>query len=557
MPWRGPEYPGELPTLGWYALDWIADNLIVPDGPTSGDPLTLTPEQAQFVLDFYTINPRFDGRAVVGRALVNGRRVRRALLSRPKGWGKSPLLAALSLFEALGDVVPDGWDEDGEPIGRPWSSLGFKVNVQIVAVSEDQTGNTWEPLLAMARGGPVLDNYAIEPLETFVNVPRGRIEYVTSSADSREGFRPVFAVMDQTESWRKTNGGLTLAATIRRNIAKVNGATLETPNAFIPGEGSVAQKSYEAWQLQQARKSQSSAGGILLDHREAPPETDPEDRASMLKGLAVAYGDSADVNGGWVTLERILEDFWDPAVERQDARRFFLNQITHAIDSWLAGPEWRACKAISPTAPPLVIASTDAITLGFDGSRKRTHSVTDATALIGCRVSDGHLFEIAVWQPDKGQEVDTALVDATVRDTFRRFNVVGMYADPAKWESFVAAWEADLGGKLKLKATREHPITWWMTGGRSTLIVRATAAFEQAVLARELSHDGTPTLTAHVLNARRRTTAQGTQIAKEHPESPNKIDAAVAGILAYQARLDALGAGIGNRKKPKAPKRIR
>jgi hypothetical protein len=281
----------------------------------------------------------------------------------------------------------------------------------------------------------------------------------------------------------------------------------------------------------------------------------------MLKGLAIAYGDSADVNGGWVNLERILEDFWDPSVERQDARRFFLNQITHAIDSWLSGPEWRACQAKyvdeDGHPAPVPIAATDAITLGFDGSRKRTHSVTDATALIGCRVSDGHLFEVAVWQPDKGEEVNTALVDATVRETFRRYNVVGMYADPAKWESYVAAWEADLGGKLKLKATRDHPITWWMTGGRSTLIVRATAAFEQAVLARELSHDGTPTLTAHVLNARRRTTAQGTQIAKAHPESPNKIDAAVAGILAFQARLDALGAGIGNKRKPKAPKRIR
>jgi hypothetical protein len=73
--------------------------------------------------------------------------------------------------------------------------------VQIVAVSEDQTINTWDPLLEMARNGPVIDAYPIEPMDSFVAMPRGRIEYTTSAALSREGFRPVFAVMDQTESW--------------------------------------------------------------------------------------------------------------------------------------------------------------------------------------------------------------------------------------------------------------------------------------------------------------------------------------------------------------------
>src|SRR5437867_11407075 len=127
MPWRGPEYPGELPTLGYYVLDWLAEYLIVPDGPAAGQPLVLTPEQAQFVLNFYALNPRFEGPAVRGRALVNGRRVRRAVLCRAKGWGKSPILAGVCLVETLGDVVLDGWDADGEPVGPPWASVGFKV----------------------------------------------------------------------------------------------------------------------------------------------------------------------------------------------------------------------------------------------------------------------------------------------------------------------------------------------------------------------------------------------------------------------------------------------
>jgi hypothetical protein len=90
VPWRGPSYEGEVPTLGYDVLDWIHEYLIVPDGPSAGEPLVLTAEQAQFVLNFYRVDPKFRGGAVVGRSLVNARLINRAILSRPKGWGKSP-----------------------------------------------------------------------------------------------------------------------------------------------------------------------------------------------------------------------------------------------------------------------------------------------------------------------------------------------------------------------------------------------------------------------------------------------------------------------------------
>ncbi|GAA1160859.1 hypothetical protein F4556_005193 [Kitasatospora gansuensis] len=542
MPWRGPSYPGELPTLGYQVLGWIGENLIVPDGPAAGDPLYFTDEQAQFVLQLYAINPTFAGPAIRGRALNNGRRIRRGVLSRPKGWGKSPILAALCLAEALAPVVPDGWDADGEPVGREWTSLGFKAKVQLVAVSEDQTANTWDPLLEMARNGPVGDNYDIEPMESFVNVPRGRVEYVTSSGTSREGFRPVFSVMDQTESWTPSNGGRKLAATIRRNLGKVNGCSVETPNAFIPGEGSVAERSFEAWKKQNEGRLKLDEG-LLFDHREASADTDPADEASLLAGLAEAYGGSADAAGGWVNLRRLLAEYWDPDTDPQDARRYYLNQVTHATDSWLSQPEWAAC-----AEPDTVVADGDTIVLGFDGSRRRNRGVTDATALIGCRVSDGHLFEIRVWEQPDGPagvnwQVPVAEVLAEVDAAFARWDVAGMYADPAKWESHLVGWEAKYGKQLRVKSSAPHPIHWWMTGGRALMIVRATQAFHDAVTDGELTHSGASALTRHMLNARRRESRSGIQIGKEHPDSPRKIDAAVASILAWQCRLDAIAKG--------------
>lgn len=260
--------------------------------------MVFTREQAEFILRLYEVDPAFRGPAITGRSMINGRKVRRAVLCRPKGWGKSPVVAGLCLVEAVGDVVMDGWDAAGQPVARPWNSLGFKPKVQIVAVSEDQTANTWEPCLDMARNGPIYDNYDIDPMETFINVPRGRIEAVTSSGTSREGFRPVFSAMDQTESWKPSNGGRKLASTIRRNLAKVNGCSVETPNARVPagpGAESVAEKSLTAYKLQLEGRTRMQSG-ILVDHREAPAETDPADRESLRRGLAYVSKHSPRMN---------------------------------------------------------------------------------------------------------------------------------------------------------------------------------------------------------------------------------------------------------------------
>jgi hypothetical protein len=531
VPWI-PSVPGEVPTLGWEIVDWIEDLLSAPDRGDDED-FVLYPEQVDFVLRFYELDPA-----------TGKRRRRRGVISRPRGWGKSPFLAAIALAEALGPVVPDGWDADGQPVGKPWATVRTPL-VQIAAVSEDQTKNTWTPLLEMC-GPRLLDEYpGLEPLDTFVNLPRGRIEPKTSSARTIKGNRAVFAVLDQTEEWVRSNNGLRLASTMRINAAKIGGSTIESPNAFIPGEGSVAEESASFWEA--IRSGRAKDDGLYYDHREAPPETDLTERTSLLAGLRYAYGDSAQPSGH-VDLDVIAATIWDPATDPQVARADFLNQITHASDAWVTQPEWAARVDVEK-----VVSPKDAITLGFDGSRKRARGVADSTALVACRISDGHTWLIEAWeQPDgpagDGWEVPTTAVDATVRSTMAAYNVVGFYADPAKWESFVAAWEASFGSKLKVKSTVSHPIEWWMTGGRSNLIVRALESFHTAVVSGEMTHDGGHILTRHMLNARRRSTHSGIQIAKEHPDSPRKIDAAVAATLAWEARLDAIAKGVAGTK---------
>jgi hypothetical protein len=52
-----------------------------------------------------------------------------------------------------------------------------------------------------------------------------------------------------------------------------------------------------------------------------------------------------------------------------------------------------------------------------------------------------------------------------------------------------------------------------------------------------------------MLNARRRAFRTGYLLYKAYPDSPDKIDAAYAAVMAWKARLDAVAAGHSKRKR--------
>ena len=334
MPWK-PEFPGERPTLGPHVVEWIEAHLASPDGRDGL--IRLTREQIDFTLRFYELDPE-----------TCTRRRRRAVLSRAQGWGRSPVLAALAVAEAFADVVPDGWDAEGRPVGRPWASER-RVWIQLLAVSESQTMNSWRALQDMILEGPLVSTRGVDVLETFVSLPnRGRIEYTTASAVSKEGNRPVFACLDQTESWTKQNRGLALAAAVRRNLAKTGGTSIESPNSYRPGSGSVSEES--AMYAKEIELGQTVDDGLLWDHREAPETVQLEAGVTdeeLIEGLRYAYGDSsADPRGcvlhdppcppGWVDLRRIVREIRDLATEPEDAGQFYLNRATTPPGSFIS-----------------------------------------------------------------------------------------------------------------------------------------------------------------------------------------------------------------------------
>lgn len=339
MPWRGPEHPDDFPSLGWALLDWLA--AFLPSPRDASSPLLFTDEQALQLVEWFRLDP------------LTGKRVyRRGYSRRSKGWGKSPVEAAKSIAEFAGPVLFDGWSAAGEPIGRPWGTRGDpRAWVQIGAVSEDQTDNTWSVVhyLLTENDGKAADALRIDAGLTrcfLRDQPGAKMEPVTAAAGSREGQPITYGVIDESHLMTPSNGGVKLAATLRRNAAKMSGHSYETTNSFIVGQLSVAESSYNA--------VRRGAPGIFADEVEAPHEIggvrvdlDAPDEV-LLAALRVAYGKSY-----WVPIERLVADIRDPSNTWDDSARFFFNWNMAGGDGWTVFPResWTACAGkVAPTS---------------------------------------------------------------------------------------------------------------------------------------------------------------------------------------------------------------
>lgn len=506
--------PTGLPerSLGYEVCSWIEEHCAVPDGEDAGRPLQLSNEQVRFVVWYYAVDER--GRFVF----------RRGQLVRPQKWGKGPLSAAIICAEAAGPVLFDGWDANGQPVGKPWATPW----IQVVAVSEDQTDNVWTALVPMIELGALAADVP-DTGKTRINVAgshgsRGLIEPVTSAAVSRLGQRITFAVHDETHSWTDHNGGRKLADTQRRNLAGMGGRSLETTNAYDPSEGSVAQRTHEA-----------NLDDVLIDYPETGKGSirNKRDRRRLLK--------AAYAGAPWVDLDRIDAEVGE--LIRDDpgqADRYFLNRVVAGADKAF-DPELVKAR----TAPePLVIEAGRLVTLGFDGARRE-----DATGLVATDVERGTQVVVGVWErprdlaPDDDWQVPEGDVNDAVAFAFDEWNVWRLYADPPYWSDTVDAWAGKYGD--------QRVVAWWTN--RTKAMAYALRAYHEAFVDEHVTVDG-EALPRHLMNAARRptrirdpdTAAFLWTISKDAQKSPRKIDLAMAGCLSWKARGDAVADGALN-----------
>jgi hypothetical protein len=346
------------PTLGWLVLAWLCRHLPSPRDETL--PYRPAAWQVRRTLRWYELDSE-------GKRLWN-----RCHDEDPKGKGKSPHAGATAICEFRGPVVFAGWAREGdvyacgdhgcrcgwayayrmgEAKGKPWGSPGLPSPwVQVAAVSEAQTANTWAALHAFlaANDGRLAEWLRLEPGRTLVywrDRVDAKIERVTSSASSRTGQPITHAVMDEPQEWTPELRGPTLANTILENLTKLDGWAHFTGNAPVLGRGSVAEMLAEP-----------AARALHIAPRPSV-EPLPEMTRDELRPLVTEVYEETP----WAPVERILDDIEDRAAHPwPNSRRLFLNLPWDGrdVDRWMPADLWARVAdpelVLSPKAPTFV-----------------------------------------------------------------------------------------------------------------------------------------------------------------------------------------------------------
>lgn len=418
------------------------------------------------------------------------------------------------------------------------------------AVSQAQTRNTSNVLKWMASDKLIKEFDLVIGVEQATALKgRASIMFSASSYRAVEGNRPTFSLLNETQHHVDGNHGTQLFETVEGNLTKSPNGTarmLSITNAYMPGEDSVAERQRYAFNEQEELKRlfpdmPRYGGEIYYDSLEADPSapTDPETVLEIVKHIR---GDSV-----WLDPESIVGSFMNRSIAVSRSRRMFYNQVVAKEDALFEEAEWDACRIRDQDK--LELKPGTEIVLGFDGGK-----TDDATALVAKRLSDGCIFPVMVWEAPPKEinpdwEINREEVDAYVHYCFKTFRVSAFYADVALWESYIDSWTNTYRDRLLIKATPKSPIGWDMRGGQSKITKENESIMDKVFETKNqvdqgsldklpFLHNGNRILRKHALNARRRPNRYGTTFGKESRESPLKVDAYAAMLLAEMAYRD-------------------
>ena len=514
------------PTLGPQVCKFIEQNLIFGPGDLRGQPARLSEEKRGLIYRMYEVYPAGDPRA--GR-----RRFKRCALSLRKGVAKTELAAWIAACELhpSAPVRCDGF-RGKQPIGRPVND----PYIPMVAYTEEQSEDlAYYALMVILQEGPLAEDFDIGWERIMRRSGDGKAAALAGAPDARDGARTTFSVADETHRWNlprlKMAHKVMLANLPKRPLA--DPWAFEITTAPAPGEDSVAEDTMAYGEAVAAGRIKDPR--LFFFHRQA---SDIHDLATP-EGRHAALIEASGSDAEWSDIEGILEQWNDPTTDKAYLERVWLNRKVQGSDRAFDLLKWQELAIDGAT-----IADGRLITLGFDGSH-----YDDATALVVTDVETGLTSLIGLWEKPFGAvewSVPETDVDAVVAAAFEKWEVWRMYADPWKWESWVALWKGRYG---------EQCVVGWLTN-RLNQMAQAVHGFATAVLEGTISHDGNVDLTRHVGNACRKLLnlrdGEGQRlwvIYKERPDSPNKIDAAMAAVLSRQARTDAIAAGATSHKQ--------
>lgn len=517
-----PDDGDELyPTLGPLVCDWMEDSLVFGPGDLRGEPLVLSDEQRAFIYRFYELIP--EGQKNAGR-----RRFRRCGLSLAKGQAKTELAAFVAAAELHKDapVRFDGWDGKGNPKGRP-------VNdpfVALVAFTEEQSDElAYGALKAILELSPIAGDFDIGLERIIRSDGAGKAVSLAGSPSARDGARTTFSVHDETH-WHTSEKLKKAHSVMLNNLAKRKIAeawALEVTTAYEPGAGSVAEDTMDY--ARAIRDGRAKDSRLFFYHRQASDHHDLDTEEGARAAVIEASGSTA----AWRDIDAIVAIWADPTTDRRFWERVWCNRPVQGTNKAFD------LVAFSALAKKVEVPDGSLITLGFDGAQFH-----DATAIVATHVQTGYQWVAGAWECPHGAtewQVPAEEVDACISSLFGRYNVWRMYADPPYWQSWLSTWQGRYGD--------ERVIEWWTN--RRKQMAAALEAYDTAIADGSLSHDGGDVLTRHIGNAHRHELPHRDDeakplwlIRKDRADSPYKIDAAMAAVLSWEARKDAIALGV-------------
>lgn len=444
----------------------------------AGDALRLRPWQKQLLNHLYA---RDENDGLVAQT---------ALIGMPRKSGKSALAsAAVGLYSLIGEGINGG-------------------EVIAVAAEKEQARIVFGEAKRMIESSELSEMVTVYKDSLFVPSTQSVFRVVSAEAYSKEGLNPSRVIMDELHAHRDRTlfDVFSLAMGNRGKIGQLVAITTAGVKSDMTGKDSVCYSLYQYGQ--KVAKGEVIDPNFFMAWWEAPADADHRNPENW----AIANPGFDDI---------VSKEDFESAIRRTPEAEFRtkrLNQWVSSQMSWLPAGSWNEC------FEEFEVLEDDEIVLAFDGSFSG-----DASVIVGAVVPKGDepikVFLVQAWEKDLANDgddwrIDVGEVEATISAFCQAHpNVREIVCDPFRWTRSMQVLE-DSG--LPVVEFPQSP----------SRMIKACATFYDTVAEKRLVHDGNPTLARHLDNAVLKMTPAGPHIKKDARNSPRKIDAAVASVMA-------------------------
>lgn len=548
------------PTLGPQVAAFIEERAVFGPGPLKGEPAVLSPEKRAIIYRAYEVYPR-------GHELAGRRRFKRVVWSVRKGLAKTELLSWVAYVELHpeAEIRFDGWDASGNPVGRPVAS----PYIPLLSYAKKQTEElAYGCLLTVVTEGPdaYLFDAGVDRIQRLDALGRedGKAVAISGSPNARDGARTTFQGFD--EPHRCYTPRLHAAhRTMLANLPKRPDAdawNLYVGTAGELGQDSIAERLYHEAEDIAAGKIKNPR--IFVFHRDAGKcHRGAEKNATghnlgtqtgRLAAIKEATGPDGEYGPG--QFADIAEQWDHPKADLSYLERVWCN-LWRRADLQAFDPLRVRDLTTAAGIPPKSV-----VTAGFDGARR-----LDSTAIVVTDVLSGAQALWGLWErpADADEwEITEAEVTASVEQLMSTYRVWRFNGDPPHWTDTLGTWAGRWGCVEEWWTNRPRAMAWAVRAyneaqesgsvtyvNEDRLLSNSVVPDETttAALARHLAAAGRQYINLHDDSGRR-------LFVLEKMHETRKMDAAVAAVLSWQARLDALRSGKFARRTSSRVRRL-